>query len=87
MPAISGLDIGWANTRVPVSSAGGPALSVANLAIETARLQAPVGTAKRSVVTVILEDDAAMGALGAVMTKGVVISNRYGAARYLTGGS
>ena len=87
MPAISGLDAGWVNTRVPVSSAGGPALSVPNLAIETARLQALVGTPKRFVVTVILEDEAAVGALGAVMIKDVVISNRYGAARYLTGGS
>ena len=73
MPAISGLDTGWANIRVPVSSAGEPTLSVPNLAIETARLQTPVGTSKRFVVTVSLEDDAAVGALGAVVIRGVVI--------------
>ena len=84
---MSGLDTGWANTRVPVSSAGGPALCVPNLAIETARLQALVGTPKRSVVTVALEEDAAVGAPGDIMTKGVVMSDRHGAARYLTGGS
>lgn len=87
MPAISGLDTGWANTRVPVSSAGEPALVVPNLAIETARLQALVGTPKRSVVTVTLEEDAAVGALRDVETEGVVITDRQGAARYLTGGS
>ena len=84
---MSGLETGWGKTRIPVSSAGGPALLVPNLAIETARLQAPVGTPKRSVVTGTLEEDAAVGALGAVMTEGVVISDRHGAVRYLTGGS
>lgn len=87
MPAISGLDMGWANTTVPVSSAGGPATSGPNPAIEIARLQALVGTLKRSVVTVILEEEAVVGALGAVRTKGDVMSGMNGVAKYLTGGS
>lgn len=84
MPAISGLDMGWANTIVPVSSAGGPATSGPNPAIETARLQALVETPKRSVVTVILVEEAVIGALGAVRTGSDVISGMHGAARYLT---
>ena len=87
MPAISGFDKGWANTTVPVSSAERPPPSVPNLAIETARLQALVGISKRSVVTVILEDETAAGALGAAVIKGVVMLNRHRAAECLTGGS
>ena len=81
MPAISGFDTGWANTTVPVSSAEMPPPSVPNLAIETARLQALVGTSKRSVVTVVLEDEAA------AVIKGVVMLSRHGTADCLTGGS
>lgn len=82
---MSGLDIGCGSTRVPISSAEGLPTAVPSLAIEMARLQAPVGISKRFVVTVILKDEAAAAALEAVVIKGVVMVHRYGAADFLTG--
>lgn len=70
---MSGFDTGWADTTVLVASPDGPPpRSVTTLAIEIARLQAPVGTWNRFVTIVVLEDETTAG-LGAVVLESVAM--------------
>ena len=86
MPAISGFDTGRAKTALPVSLAVEPPPPAPALAIERARLQAPVETSMRFVKVVTREGEAATAVAGAVVIKGVAIADGHDAAKCLVGG-